>query len=149
MIAELAQLKSMISYPKLFLINYFNELRRKVDITYAIESNETKTWLKMIQLINIFEVECFKNQLNTELINEIDQTVKSIESKSFSSEYIEQLIENEELKIKAALFSNKTIIFLPQIISSEEKLQEQESDENSKLNLNKNVFDKKLLKING
>ncbi len=146
----LAQLKSVISYPKLFLIHYFDELRRQVDMTYANEPNETNIWLEMIRLIKNFEEECFKSQLNKEFVNEIEQNIAFIESnlKNIVSDRIEKLIEIEEHKVKTYLFSNKTIMFLPQINNTNEKLEDKEL-EGKMLEIDRNVFDRKLIIING
>ena len=119
-------LKSMISFPRLYLVRFFDELKRQVDMAYADQPDETKIWFEMIGLINLFEAECFKIKLNKELLDEIENQIQLIESQNDTNS--EQLIEIEELKIKTVLFANKTIIFLPQVTMTEEP-DEQDSSE--------------------
>ena len=81
-------------YSKFYLSNYFSDLRNQVDLVYAQKQlDETKKkhkinriWLKLIDIINKFELECFKNKSN---LNDLNQE-----------------------QIHNCLFFNKTIIFI-------------------------------------
>ena len=70
-IESLNSLKSLVSHPKLYMIHYLNELKRQIDMAYANKPLEKNTWLEMINLIDLFEIECFKNfskKLNRQIL---------------------------------------------------------------------------------
>ena len=122
---DLSELKRTAELPRLFLDNYFSELRNEVDkeITAKLidhQNNERKKkkyneiWQKMIAKISPFEEECINSEWtlsgNLERINAIEAILNGDEPTDLDA--IQEMIENEEINIMKQLFKNKTIIFL-------------------------------------
>ena len=74
---DLNELKDALEYPKLFMANYFNDLRNDVDIAFApkqlefLHDQEKKKqiddlWQQMINRIDTFEKNCKINSCNFE-----------------------------------------------------------------------------------
>jgi len=124
MLNDISQLREIIEEPRIFLNNYFSELRNKVDTEIATKKfNEQNDNEKMNQLnelrqemilkINSFEKNCIENQSND--MEPIANTLKSIEfdlSQELHFNEIKKKIKHEELNVFRSLFQNKTIIFL-------------------------------------
>ena len=128
---DIRQLSEILEAPRLYLADYFSDLRNQVDkeisIKQMIEQNKgekteqlNELWKEMISKIDSFETDCIKNQLND--IDTIFNRLKSIESDlNLSGDLLElqndlneikQKIKHEELNVFRNLFKNKTIIFL-------------------------------------
>ena len=123
MLQKIEDLKLIIEIPKLYLVNYFQNLRNEVDKEMLpkqiLHHNDTEMkneidqiWNEMISKIDSFEKQC-KNkdelQSNLNQINEIrimlgDQNETTLDK-------IEDKIQDEELNLFKKLFQNKTIIF--------------------------------------
>ena len=125
MLQKLEDLKSIVELPKLYLANYFQELRNKVDIEMVskqmLHNNhiEMKTelnqiWVEMISKIDSFEKQCTKNiddlQSNVNRIEEIRITLDN-QNEATNLQLIEDKIQEEEFELFKKLFKNRTIIF--------------------------------------
>ena len=104
------QLKLLITLPRLYIANYFSDLRAEVDLAFVkqklIEQN-IKNWTEIIAAISQFEIECLKQQPN----NQLNEHLTQIATKQI--ELMEHLVLNEQLfKIEKIVFKNKTLIFL-------------------------------------
>ena len=135
---KLEQLKLLLEFPRLYISNYFSDLRTQIDLAFfakelAINNSEQlielrKYWNDMIYKLNSFEEKCLIRRSITkfkELTKETNQMFKLVESKldlikqisdeEQSNEIIlelDDLVYDELAKIEKILFLNKTIIFL-------------------------------------
>jgi hypothetical protein len=101
--SELELLKQIIDIPRLYISDYFLNLRTEIDIFYSksIESTRNNSaWLEMINKVNDYEKEClnlkyftmdFKNEIN----KQINEKINSIDLIKF--------------QIEKCLFLNKTM----------------------------------------
>ena len=125
---SLEKLKLLFKTPRLFLANYFTDLKTEIDEYFVQKLIDSKNkddiniqWVEIIKRIELFENDCYKsmptNNFNKEFTNEINQTISQIESKienlnePYSCEKLENSIEKLEYKIKKKLFRNCTFIF--------------------------------------
>lgn len=77
---DLEEIKQIIEYPKLYLINYFENLKSKVDLDFEqrlslikddeIKREKTDKWLKLIEIIEKCLKKCLNNHIPKELIEE-------------------------------------------------------------------------------
>ena len=113
MLQKLEDLKSTIEMPKLYLENYFQELRNNVEKDMNNDNELNNIRKEMISKIDSFEKEC-KNkdelQSNLNRINEI-RILLNNQNELSNLEIIEDKIQEEELNLHKKLFQNKTIIF--------------------------------------
>lgn len=122
---KLDQLKQIAEIPKLFITNYFIDLKSQVDLTFVKlrqidstnDSTNTVIWLQIINKINDYEILCLKQIKKKDLfIIETLEQLNLIETKlndgTNSLDLIEQLIQTEEFNFKKFLFINRTILFL-------------------------------------
>lgn len=82
---NLNTLKQVIECPKLYLINYFDDIKSRIDAKFvSILSkvadldfkNETiKKWSKLIGLVDKCLEKCFNNKLPNELVKEADELI--------------------------------------------------------------------------
>lgn len=81
-VKNLLELRTIIKAPKLYLSNYFADVRTEIDLDYApisinneINKEEkefnNKIWIEMINRINQFEKECLK--ISKKLLLQITQ----------------------------------------------------------------------------
>jgi hypothetical protein len=112
------RLTEICETPKLYLANYFSDLRRDIDleIVQKKEPNNKKLnqlWLEIIKKIDSFENECINNiKLNrSEIRASLNQIECLIQSKQPNLEKINEFIQNEQENILKQLFRNRTIIF--------------------------------------
>lgn len=128
---QLEELKVLIDSPKKFLAKFFLELRNDINSSF-IQQNEVtsdehkqtvllENWLKMIARLNEFERDCF-----TYLVNQLDHQVFDTTKIKLSQlsktrpantiehlcQEIQELIQDEKLKIERILFRNRTITFM-------------------------------------
>jgi hypothetical protein len=105
-------LNGIIEYPKLFLVNYFSELRTEIDRSFAkkqlmhqsdhfILKTTNKKWNEFIQKIDLYEAELLQNLKNLKT---------------------NDLTHLHEEKIFKMLFANRTVVFLNNINENSEKL---------------------------
>ena len=124
MLQKLQDLKLIIEMPKLYLANYFQNLRNKVDkymfSKQILHNNDiekknelNQIWTEMISKIDSFEKEC-KNkdelQSNLNRINKIKMMLDD-QNEAKNLEKIEDKIQEEEFELHKKIFQNKTIIF--------------------------------------
>ena len=124
MLQKLEDLKSIVEMPKLYLANYFQELRNKVDKEMFSKQilhendNEMKNelnqnWKEMISKIESFEKEC-KNedelQSNSNRISEI-RIMLDNQNEATNLDMIEDKIKEENFNLLKKIFQNKTINF--------------------------------------
>ena len=145
MLSKLEDLKKIVEIPKLYVADYFIELRNKVDKEMfskqmihkddnQMKNEISETWKKLISRIDSFEKECIntdKLQLNSNRIDEIRIMLDNINEET-NLGIIEDKIQEEELNLFKKIFQNKTIIyedfFEPQ---DEEEDDEEEEEEDS------------------
>ena len=134
---KLEDLKLIIEMPKLYLANYFQDLRNKVDLemvskqilhnNHIEKKNElNQIWIEMISKIDSFEKECKnKDELKSNL-NQIEEIRIMLENNNGAKnlEIIEDKIQEEEFNLLKKLFQNKTIIY-----DFFEKQQQQDEEE--------------------
>ena len=104
-------INQMIDCPKSYLIQYYDDLKSKVDLAYETKLQEitdaelkektTKQWIKLIDVIEICLAKCINNTLPNELITQAKEILMDIESKQ--SDELEQL----EHKLQSHLLSNE------------------------------------------
>lgn len=128
---ELEAFKSMFQFPKLYLSNFFSELRNKIDVTfltkinneldYGIKDDLNENWIEIIDHLNSFETQCSSNQrtnkFNIQVTKETNLEIGKIENllanfKLDSYDLVLEMINEQNFKIKKLLFLNKTIVFL-------------------------------------
>ena len=125
MLQKLQDLKLIIEMPKLYLANYFQNLRNKVDkymfSKQILHNNDiekknelNQIWVEMISKIDSFEKQCTKNiddlQSNVNRIEEIRITLDN-QNEATNLQLIEDKIQEEEFELFKKLFKNRTIIF--------------------------------------
>ena len=130
---DLDFLKSICHDPNMFLSNYFDELRNDVnkmmkineENSKDIEEKETnkKSWIQMINRINSFEKECSQTVLSKQAIDDTTKQINRVEAilKNNPSDLseIDEILQNEELKILKILFQNKTMFFFSNMFEFE------------------------------
>lgn len=133
LVKEYEQFKLLLECPRLFICNYFNELKRKIDLAFADlnsqleyahqeNSDLNRNWSQIIHLIDSVEMKCLKsNKLNRfafKFSQETNQKLKLIErvvkqvSKQEDYNCVLNLIYDEMYKIEKNLFQNQTLVFL-------------------------------------
>ncbi len=106
---DLELAKKMIDHSILYISDYFIDLRCHVDLAFNQISNNNSNdlWLKMINKINSFEMECIKNE---RIFIRQNSECKQNDNESSSSSSL-NLIKNEEKRI----FQNRSILFLEKV----------------------------------
>lgn len=106
---ELELAKKMIDHSILYISDYFIDLRSHVDLAFVqiLSNNNNDLWLKMINKINSFEMECIKNERI--FIRQNSECKQNDNDESSSSSL--NLIKNEEKRI----FQNRSILFLEKL----------------------------------
>lgn len=70
----------MVESPRLYISNYFSELRRTIDLQYFQKELKTnidkKIWLEMIQKCEDFERKCLKAKQQKDLAEMDDEEIK-------------------------------------------------------------------------
>ena len=56
---KIKELKLMQKHPKFYLANFFSDLKRQVDLTFALKQNEKQKYLEIINKIELVEQECY------------------------------------------------------------------------------------------
>ena len=115
---RLEKLKELCEIPKLYLDNYFLDLRKDVDLEIASKNQSNNQdsislWFQMIERINNFEKECLNIDFSPqETIQSLISIQLLMENSNSNHEEIHKLILNEENNILKKLFRNKTIVFI-------------------------------------
>jgi len=121
---DLDNLKKITELPDLYLANYFEGLRNKVDKEFATKQQELKNdrekkeeldklWLNMITKIDSFEKNCIRKIYNLDAnkikINELEIKLKN--DKFIDLKQTQDEIDKEENNLLQNVFQNKTILF--------------------------------------
>lgn len=111
--------KQIYLYPRLFVNNYFIDLRTEIDTVFALREqtvNLKRNWLQLIAYIEVHESECLKltgthfTQLTQcDLISQDEETL--LENSS-NWNVLYDLLADKIRHIETKLFLNKTLIFL-------------------------------------
>ena len=123
---QLEELKRIFELPRLFMSNFFMNLRHSIyDAAFKcnLKNKDTnkfkKNVLKMIQRFYIFETECFElfpdNRFDVEVTKDINNVISEFHIDYLKSNEIEDYLNtiNDSLfRIKQILFNNKTIHFI-------------------------------------
>ena len=118
---EIEKLAKIKECPRLYLANYFADLKHDVDIemakhqqTYQKEKEKKEKimeiWLHMIEKIKSFEKLCFDNKLN-KVTSDI-KNIPNIDISGLSTKEVEEAVRNEENNIMQQLLQNRTIAFI-------------------------------------
>lgn len=57
---KIEELKLMQLYPRLYLANYFSELKRQVDLDFFYKMEENEKYMVIINRIELFENDSYK-----------------------------------------------------------------------------------------
>lgn len=119
---KLAYLKSIFELPRLFLTEFFSDLKSQVDISFAtkelkekdanLRSEIKQNWLEIINKIEAFEKECFKAHKSNVFDKEITEAILFIENNLDSQKNSVVIIEDLTYKLEKTLFLNRTIAFI-------------------------------------
>ena len=124
---SIQNLRQILELPKLYLADYFIDLRNKVDKAivfklFSFQNEEEKknrlneTWQLIIQKINLFEKKSVQNPKiqNAKSIHERLNSIETIlaNERDHNLEGIEEEIQLTEFSIRKQLFRNKTIAFV-------------------------------------
>lgn len=119
----LDDLRFVIELPRLYLANYFEELKARIDLLVAQRChNETDkeirkvlnaNWSELINRIEVFEQECLARINNNKFSKHFDQ-VEQIEARIPVSNHdeLDKIIRERIRFFERELFSNRTILFL-------------------------------------
>ena len=132
---KLEQLKFIFECPRLFICNYFNDLRSKIDLAFVekmfylndktIKQKLNENWTKMIDLIDSIEMRLMllsktTNKFNTIFSQEISKKIEfseklinqisSVKINEFKD--IDHLISEQLFKIEKFLLQNQTFVFI-------------------------------------
>jgi len=96
------ELKSIQSNPRLFLANFFSDLKRDVDLFYFQKESEKAKYLEIINKIEEIEQEYYIYYERNKRLRREDQ---------FTESQDEQTIDQLKYKIEEKIFQNKSILF--------------------------------------
>jgi Leucine-rich repeat (LRR) protein len=119
---KIEDLKHILQYPRLYLANYFEQFRNRIDLLAVQrclnEDNKefkkllNKNWVLIIEKINLFELKCFQkvktNKFNKDLTEETLEIIKQAEK----NDQEQQNLDNQIKKLETFLFQNQTLLFL-------------------------------------
>jgi hypothetical protein len=115
---SLDELKFIFKIPKLFLANFFLDLRSQVDAYFVKQQQKNGIWIDLINRINIFERDCLKNTIkkvidrNQFIEKEFQSIELAIKRLNCNNEKIQERIEILGHRIESYLFNNRTIAFM-------------------------------------
>jgi Leucine-rich repeat (LRR) protein len=116
---QLNEIKLMQQAPKLYLGNYFTDLKAEVDSIYTLKPNAKNIYSKTIEDIELFANDVHnksKSRIpNSTHCNEIELIEEQLNNDKINNSNIAQILKSlDELKydFEKILFSNKTIVFL-------------------------------------
>lgn len=126
---EFEDLKLMLDFPKLYLSNYFTNLRNEVDFLF-VDKQEKKfktIWSKMTRKIDEFEKDCssrlsddcFDGHLKIQfksILEKIDVEITNLDPidsySKFRADDFKELIIKEKTQLGRVIFSNKSIMLI-------------------------------------
>ena len=102
------ELKFMQSNPRLYLANYFSDLKRDVDLTFnQVDKLEEKAkYLEIINKIEEIEQDYYNHYERNKRFKRNDQEIESL------VEQDKQSIDDLKYKIEEKIFRNKSILFI-------------------------------------
>ncbi len=116
--SELEELKLMQLYPRLYLANYFSELKRQVDLDFFYKMEENEKYIEMINRIQLFENDSYNKIKPFNTFNKDFEFVEQLVNNGNEVQAI-KLIDEIKYKIERTLFSNRSIMYLKKYRSIE------------------------------
>lgn len=117
-VSKLKELKSICELPRLYLSDYFIDLRAEVDLCFAQKTENSEKWQEIIDKINSFEQDLIQRSYklnfnaNQVILNELEDKIAS------NNENVADQLELEEFKLLKILFNNNSIFFVDCIENS-------------------------------
>ena len=121
---QLNEIKLMQQAPKLYLGNYFTDLKAEVDLEFTSNPDYKNIYLKTIEDIELFENDAYKpfdlykksklHKPNYTYCNELELIEEQLNNNKINCLNIEQILKSlDQLKyeFEKILFSNKTYFF--------------------------------------
>ena len=116
---ELEDLKQIYEMPRLYLANFFSDLRNQVDFQIVSKQSNienihelNRVWLEIIKKINSFENKCANKKIGDEpALKKRLETLDNELNNEFKTN-ISVGIQNEQELLLKKLFKNKTIAFI-------------------------------------
>ncbi len=110
---RIEELKSIQNMPRLYLADYFSDLKTQVDLIYTLNLNEKDKYIEIINSIESNEQESYKKIKKFTTFNEEIQSIEEqLNHANLNMDKINKEIDGLLYKIEKKIFSNKTIIFL-------------------------------------
>jgi len=128
---DIEKLRKMLNIPKLYLSDYFGDIKSKIDLHF-VQSNESdkETWIQMIKKVEIYEsiflkelkindqlkmelskqIEYIQAKVNEIIFEEIHDITKKVIGAQFNE--IKELIEKQNETLKKCFLSNKTFLLM-------------------------------------
>ncbi len=69
---KMNQIKLMKEHPKLYLANYFSDLKNELDFEFSMKPEENNNYCETINGIEVFENGCYKTKPFNTFNNEIE-----------------------------------------------------------------------------
>lgn len=131
--SNIEKIKQMIECPKLYLINYFDEVKSQIDLSFVKSRNSLKDekaiqessnkWLKLIDIIDKCQAKCINNKLPNDIIDKTIKQLDTIKSKQtvedlhmlqkrFKRSFNQQNDKDIELEDQILVIRNKLESFL-------------------------------------
>ena len=108
------EINQILDCPKSYLIQYYDDLKTKVDIEYVtklrfiqdieLKEETTKKWIKIIDIIETCLAKCIKNVIPNDLIISTKETLNKTE------EIVENKLEIIKAHLQSYLFSNDSYV---------------------------------------
>jgi hypothetical protein len=155
----LEQLKSAVNQPRLYVYQFFEDMRNDIDIQSCIALNETNKeqiheyQAKLIDKVQEFESLCLQ-KINADSASDFQMTIEQTESylngqvvAQAELDRFKELLSNELLKVEKALFQNKCMFFVKASekddeIDDEEVTVRDDDESGSDDNVNENLTKK-------
>lgn len=101
------ELKLMQTNPRFYLATYFDDLKREVDLEFALKLDKQDKYLEIISKIESFQQDCFEK---IKPFNTFDQEIEALDPQSS--------IYDLKYKIESKLFLDNSIMFFKNYSSS-------------------------------
>jgi hypothetical protein len=112
------ELKCMQETPKLYLSQYFSDLKAEVDTDFALKQDKKSDWLEIINSIESFETDTYKLHASSHTSNTLNEEIQKAEDSieyyldNLNLNYIFESIDKIKYKIERLIFGNKSIFYL-------------------------------------
>jgi hypothetical protein len=73
------ELKCMQETPKLYLSQYFSDLKAEVDTDFALKQDKKSDWLEIINSIESFETDTYKLHASSHTSNTLNEEIQKAE----------------------------------------------------------------------